>query len=110
MDSFGGFTYINSKSLSYEDVMQALASGDFYSSQGPEIYEISLEGKILTVKCSPVQRIRVYTQGRVCYEAVGDGLESATFELSETGAEGYIRIMCRDKDNSDANSNAYWLQ
>lgn len=107
LDSFGGFTHISSKSLKYEDVMAALKNGDFYSSQGPEIYEISIDGDNLTVKCSPVQSIMVLYHGRSRYEAAGDGLTEATFKLR--GNEGYIRVVCRDKNKNDANSNAYWL-
>jgi len=107
-DSFGGYIQINSRSLTYEDVMDALKRGDFYSSQGPEIHEISLEGNILTVKCSPTDLIVVYTQGRRCCVKKGDGLTSATFELSEM--DDYIRVMCRDKNKLDANSNAYWIK
>ena len=107
-DSFGGITYINSKSLAYEDVIEALTTGDFYASQGPELHEIFLEGKTLTVKCSPCKAIRVQTHGRVCYETVGEGLTEAVFTLS--GDEEFIRVICRDKDYKDANSNAYWLK
>ncbi|MCL2421008.1 MAG: PHP domain-containing protein, partial [Defluviitaleaceae bacterium] len=106
-DSFGGFININSSSLKYEDVITALIDGNFYASQGSEIYEISLEDSALTVQCSPAQSVRVYTQGRKCYEQTGNGLTKATFQLS--GDEGYIRIVCRDKDHKVANSNAYWI-
>lgn len=106
-DSFGGFININSKSLVYEDVMAALIKGDFYASQGPEIYEISLEDKILNISCSPAKTIVVYTMGRKCYIKHGENMQGASFELS--GDEGYIRIMCRNADNKDASSNAFWL-
>ena len=106
-DSFGGFIRINSKGLKYEDVMDALANGDFYSSQGPEIYEISLEENLLTIKCSPAELVVVYTHGRRCYTKTGEGLTEAAFELS--GKDDYIRVMCRDKNKLDANSNAYWI-
>ena len=107
LDSFGGFLYVNSKSLKYDDVMDALKKGDFHSSQGPKIDEISLDGNTLTVKCSPAQSVVVYTTGRKCYQMNGDSLLEASFELAEL--KGYIRVMCRDKNNNDANSNAYWL-
>jgi len=106
-DSFGGYTYIGSESLKYENVIAALMNGNFYASQGPQIYEISLEGDVLTVKCSAVQAIRVYTKGRRCYELNGEGLTEASFKL--TGNDGYIRVVCVDKDKKDANSNAFWL-
>ena len=107
-DSYGGFIRINSKSLKYEDVISALVNGDFYASQGPEIYEITLDDNKLTVKCSPAETIVVYTQGRRCYVKTGQMLTGAEFELS--GNDDYIRVMCRDKNKLDANSNAYWIK
>jgi hypothetical protein len=105
--SFGGYIIINSESLRYESIMAAVAKGDYYSSQGPQIHEISLEGNRLTVKCSPCRVIAAYTRGRHCHHIHGEGLTHAVFTLN--GNEGYIRIMCRDKDGKHANSNAYWL-
>ena len=106
-DSFGGFININSDSLSYKDIMDSLQKGDFYSSQGPEIYEILLEDDILNIKSSPVEIIVVYTKDRKCYNKVkvGENLTQASFKL--VGNDGYIRVMCRDKNKKDANSNAY---
>ncbi len=106
-DAFGGFVMINSKSLTYGDIIEALKQGDFYSSQGPEIYEISLQENKLHIKCSDAKLIVVYTDGRRCHFIEGDSLKEADFQL--TGNEKYIRVMCRDKDHRDANSNAYWL-
>ncbi|MCL2360247.1 MAG: PHP domain-containing protein [Defluviitaleaceae bacterium] len=107
-DSFGGFIRINSKSLTYADVMDALIKGDFYASQAPEIHEISLDENILTVRCSPAELVVIYTQGRRCYTKKGEGITEAKFELS--GNDDYIRVMCRDKNKLDANSNAYWIK
>jgi len=116
-DSFGGWVCINSESLKYEDIMNALETGDFYSSQGPEIHEIYIEDNSLNVKCSPCDLIVVYTQSRGCLKAVGKDLTSAKFELPGDeqhirelfGDDQYIRIMCRDAFKKDATSNAYWL-
>ena len=106
-DSFGGFVMINSHSLKYSHIMDALQKGDFYSSQGPEIYEISLEGSKLTVKCSNVSHIIAYTGGRHFHVKKGKDINQAEFSLS--GNERYVRIMCRDDNGLDANSSAYWL-
>ena len=106
-DSFGGFTVINSNSLSYDDVFTALKNGDFYSSQCPDIREISLDGDKLKVECSGVSLIIVRTDDRTCYIEKGDNLTSAEFTLN--GKEKYIRVTCRDGKGLDANSNAYWL-
>lgn len=106
-NSFGGFVMINSRRLTYEDIIKSLKDGDFYSSQGPHIYEISLQNNKLHVKCSDACLIVVYTDGRDCYIKKGEHLNEAEFLLN--GKEKYIRVMCRDKEHKDANSNAYWL-
>jgi len=105
--SFGGFVMIHSPSLKYSDIMGALKDGDFYSSQGPEIYEISIFDGVLNVRCSETKIIVVYTDGRPCHLKTGDALTHAEFILR--GDEKYIRVMCRDSNHKDANSNAYWL-
>ena len=106
-DSFGGYVMIGSASLHYEDVMDALMRGNFYSTQGPEIYELSLENNKLFIKCSDADLIAVYTDSRRCYLKRGGSMTEAEFEI--TGQHKYIRVMIRDKNKKDANSNAFWL-
>ena len=106
-DSFGGFTMINSKSLDYVDVIDALRRGDFYASKGPSIYEITLEDNLLKVACSESDAMIVYTDSRTVHSKVGKGMTQGIFELR--GYEKYIRVECRDKEHKSAYSNAYFL-
>ena len=106
-DSFGGFININSGSLEYGAIITALKNGDFYASQGPEIYEITRDGNKIHVKCSEVSVIHLYTDGRKCYFKKGENITEAEFEIS--GNERYVRVMCRDENKLDANSNAFWI-
>jgi hypothetical protein len=106
-DSFGGWVMIIAGSLQYGDIITALINGDFYASMGPEIHEISVSDNQLRIKCSDAVLIAVYTEGRRCYVKKGERLNHAEFDLD--GSEGYIRVMCRDKNHKDACSNAYWL-
>jgi hypothetical protein len=98
---------VNSPALNYNDIFDSIKTGNFYSSQGPDIYEISIENKKLCVKCSEAELIVVYTDDRTCYMKKGERVTEGEFTLN--GNEKYIRVMCRDKNNLDANSNAYWL-
>ena len=63
-DFFGGWTMVKADSLDYDDVIKALLAGNFYSSTGPEIYELSIEDKILTVKTNDIKNIRVVSDWR----------------------------------------------
>ena len=87
--------------------MHSLETGDFYSSQGPEIYEISIEDSMLSVRCSPASLIVMYTDGRNCGVCKGEGITGAQFPIGE---EKYIRIAVRDKQHRQAFSNAYMME
>lgn len=110
-DSFGGVTWIKAERLSYEAVMEALRQGHFYCSMGPVIRELYIEDGELVVRCSPVEKIFVMTEGRHCHKklaAPGETIEEARFPLSKT--EGYIRVDCQDGRGLHAHSNAYFLE
>ena len=109
-DSFGGFTFIKADSLDYPTIFKALKDGHFYSSQGPEIYELYLEGNKVTVKCSPAREIRLNT-GVISAELVknddGSPVTEATFTLEPD--HGYFRITVIDEKGYPADTNAYFI-
>lgn len=109
-DSFGGFTMLKLPELSYDAVIRALRSGDFYCSTGPELQELYIRGDTLCVRCSPVEKIYLITGGRRCQMKVAAPRETvceAAFPLR--GDEGYVRVDCRDAFGRHAYSNAAFL-
>ena len=109
-DSFGGFTMLKMPFLSYENVIRALKTGDFYCSTGPEIFQLYIRDNALYVSCSPVEKIYLVTAGRRCQMQVakdGQQLTQAVFSLR--GDEGYIRLDCRDAFGRHAYSNACFI-
>ena len=100
---------VKAQELSHGAVAEALKKGWFYSSTGPRIKELYLEGDELVVKTSPVQKIYVITDSSRCYlraAKTGESLYSARFKLD--GSEGYIRVTARDEKGCHADSNAYF--
>ncbi|MBO4283622.1 MAG: PHP domain-containing protein [Clostridia bacterium] len=63
-DCFGGWTMIRADSLAYDDVIAALLAGNFYSTTGPEIRELSLEDGVLTVRSGEAREVRIVTDWR----------------------------------------------
>lgn len=107
-DSFGGYTMIRAKSLSYPDIIAALKTGNFYSTMGPEIHSLFIEGDVLHIETSPVEKIFVHMLGRNCYKELapaGHTITKAAFPL--TGKEEFIWVECRDNAGKFANSNVY---
>lgn len=107
-DSFGGFTMVGAKSLSYPAVIDALQAGHFYASTGPEIVEFYMDESTVNIACSPVTKIYLKTDTRDCYMHLaenGDTVTRASFTLN--GTEKYIRLECVDAFGRRAYSNAY---
>lgn len=108
-DLFGTFVMVEADSLSYNNVINALVSGDFYTSTGPLIHRISVEDDTVEVECSSVKAIMLSTMGRRGKSAISSGepLTNAKFLLKDT--DGYFRITIIDENGKIANSQAYFL-
>lgn len=70
-DSFGGFTMILADELSYDSVFRALEKGDFYSSMGPTINELVINGNEVHIETSPAAQITMFNGGRNQKTATG---------------------------------------
>ena len=94
-DSFGGWIVLDAPKLDYPTVISALEQGDFYASTGPEIYSIVLDGGVLTVRCSPIKRAFLITQGRQQSQAFapeGETITAASFKFRVAATRFRIRI------------------
>ncbi len=108
-DSARGFTVIKAEQLTYPCVINALENGHFYASEGPEIYDLYVEDRMLHVKSSPADRINC-NYGIRCAQTKADEngipVTEAVFQLPENF--GYFRITVIDKQGRHACSNAYF--
>ena len=108
-DSFGGFTMIKADKLEYNTVAEALESGNFYASQGPEIKELWFEDGKIHIECSPAERI-YFTVGRrrMCCEWAHfhNYITSAEFEVLPE--DKYVRVTVVDSNGKCADTNAYF--
>ena len=87
-------------------VVDAIKAGRFYSSNGPEIYDLRLEDGMLKVECSPVKFIKFITHpfnGRTLYNKDASPIGSGAFRID--GQEGYVRVECVDFEGNVAWSN-----
>lgn len=108
-DSFGAFVMVNADSLSYENIIDGLLNGKFYSSQKPLIHELYTEGDSVFVKCSPAKRISLSTRGRRSdFAMIADGLiEEAEFKIRPEDV--YFRIDVMDENGFRADTQCYYI-
>lgn len=107
-DSFGGYVTVKAKAFTHEAIIEALATGSFYSSRGPEIYDCYIEDGIASVKCSPCERICVCGDRGKIMRAVGVDLTEGSIPLTKDYS--YVRVQCVDKYGNIAYSNPIFLK
>ncbi len=109
-DSFGSALMVESESLEYSNIIEGLLNGDFYTTTGPTIQKISVNGNKVKVDCSNAKNIFYTTRGRHAKSVTaidGEYLNSAIFEIFDT--DGYFRISVLDEYGNRADSQAYFL-
>ena len=104
------FVQVNADSLTYDNIINALLKGDFYSSTGPEIYSLYVEDNKVYIECSDAKAITISTEGRRSNRVLAENgkLTSAEFEILDS--DGYFRIDVIDKEGNRANTQAYFIE
>lgn len=99
---------VKAPALEPELLLDALKDGAFYSSQGPEIHTIAVQGAEMVVHCSPAARVGAVGDGPASSVVHGQNLTEATLPLEGLGEAGYIRVTVADAQGRRAWSNPIW--
>lgn len=107
-DDGKGWVMVKADALTDEALLKALRSGDFYASQGPELY-VRREGDRIIMDCSTCRYVSaqsnlVWTRGRTVR---GEAITHFEYEIRET--EKWIRIQACDAEGNLAWSNVIKL-
>jgi hypothetical protein len=110
-DSFGGWVMVKATENNPEALLAALIAGEYYSSQGPEIYDIRIgkDKKNIDVDCSEAKTILVQGQGTAMANLHGDAMTTAHLSLSCLSKSEWIRVTVIDRNGKRAWSNPIWL-
>jgi histidinol phosphatase-like PHP family hydrolase len=116
-DAFGGWVHVKAESLDPEAILSALKAGQFYSSQGPVIHELSIAGDELRIVTSPVETITVVCGTSRTATRNGRALTEVTLDLGKL-REGWllrapskwIRVTVIDAAGNRAWTNPIWLE
>lgn len=107
-DYRAAWVQVRATALDPELLLAALKAGDFYSSQGPEIHEVHLDGDQIRIACSPARSIFVTGYGSIGRHQTGEGITSAAFPLGPFRGS-YCRITVVDAAGRRAWTNPIWL-
>src|SRR5690606_26204724 len=100
-----GWVWVKSESLTPEVLLDGLKAGDYYSSTGPQIYDIEVvPGEKIVVTCSPAERVFVTGSGPSSFITYGPGIRRAEMSLKRWRSP-YLRVVVRDAKGGRAWSN-----
>lgn len=97
-----GATMVQADTCTVSGILEALAAGRFYGTQGPRFEEITLQDGCLHVRCTPAETIIFYSNlvwvdGRTI---MGHDLTEATYPISAT--ESFVRCQIIDREGRSA--------
>jgi hypothetical protein len=114
-DAFGGWVHVKADVLEPEALLASLKAGHYYSSQGPRIHELAIDGNELWVACSPVNAIAVVGHNSRSVGRYGRAITEARIDLAYLGKSWaevrqspWIRIALIDGAGKRAWTNPIW--
>ncbi len=108
-DHFGGWVMVKAEELDLAALVRALRAGDYYSSQGPRLHDVRVEGDAILIECSPVDRVVGVGAGCASAARHGKGLIASSLPLAPFGNGGWVRVTVADAHGRRAWSNPIWL-
>lgn len=107
-DSFGGWVMVKSEENAPEALLAALKRGDFYSSQGPELHDIRIDGETLVVESSAVVTVIALSSGTANRRVFGASLTRTEVPLGKLSEKPWLRVAVIDRAGKRAWSNPIW--
>lgn len=108
-DHFGGWVMVKAETNTPEALLAALKAGAFYSSQGPEIRDVRVDGDHVVVECSAAASVVAIGHGTGAKAVHGHSMTRAAVPLARLNASPWLRVAVIDAAGKRAWSNPIWL-
>ncbi len=108
-DHFGGWVMVKATENDPDALVEALKTGAFYSSQGPELRGITVTDTHVVVESSAVVSVIVQGHGNKATAVHGLSMNRGEVPLTKFAASPWIRVTVIDKAGRRAWSNPIWL-
>jgi hypothetical protein len=108
-DHFGGWVMVKSEANEPTALLDALKRGDFYSSQGPELRDVRIEGDKVVVESSAVVSVVAMGHGTGAKAVHGHSMTRAEVPLARLNNSPWVRVAVIDAAGKRAWSNPIWL-
>lgn len=107
-DHFGGWVMVKAEENTPETLLEALKSGSYYSSTGPELRGIHWEENEVVVESSAVQSVIVQAAGSAACAVHGHSMTRTRVGLDRFKNCDWLRVTVIDAGGKRAWANPYW--
>lgn len=106
----GRFVSVRVKTVSVPDILAALDRGDFYTSSGVELSDVSFEDNVLSisVRSKPNVTYTVQFIGKGCRVLSKTNGATAQYQLTNDADAGYVRAKVTCNDGTMAYTQPVW--
>jgi hypothetical protein len=108
-DHFGGWVMVKAEENQPDALLAALKRGDFYSSQGPELRDVLVEGDRVHVEMSACTAVIVSGAGTAAKAVHGHSMTQASLPLARFANSPFIRVTVVDAAGKRAWSNPFYF-
>jgi hypothetical protein len=111
-DSFGGWVEVKSEKNEPLSLLKSLKEGNFYSSQGPKFFDLSINREELNIETSPISSAILVGYGSVSLASHGDAMVKTKIKfppgVERTNKTPWVRIVIIDENGRKAWTNPIW--
>ena len=107
-DHFGGWVMVKAEENTPEALLASLKAGAFYSSQGPELRDVRIEGARVVVESSAVSSVIVQGAGTAAKAVHGHSMTRCEVPLDRMKNSPWLRVTVVDAAGKRAWSNPIW--
>jgi predicted metal-dependent phosphoesterase TrpH len=109
-DHFGGWVMVKAPENTPEALLAALKAGAFYSSQGPELRDVYLDGDEVVVESSAAVSVVAMGHGTGAKAVHGHSMTHTRVPLTRLNNSPWVRVAVIDAAGKRAWSNPIWRQ
>jgi hypothetical protein len=108
-DHFGGWVMVKAEANEPDALLAALKRGDFYSSQGPEIRNVTMDENEVHVESTAAASVIVQGHGQAATAVHGTSMTRTTVSLDRFRKSPWLRVTVVDASGKRAWSNPFQL-
>lgn len=109
-DHFGGWVMVKAQENTPDSLLAALKAGHFYSSQGPELRDVRIEGNKVVVESSAVASVVAIGWGTGAKGVHGASMTRTEVPLDRLNGSPWVRVAVIDAAGKRAWSNPIWRE